>query len=266
MARVLIGNKWYNEVAPAGIYESYYEAMVKKQARKMWPRFHPVHFKANVYAGLDQGVKADLALVEKSYMEWWVVEVELDHRQLASHVFPQVQKLATAAYGDDEAAKLCVECRDLDLTKTKKMIKDCPPKVLVVVNRPKPEWAKKLTTIGAKLVVFEMFESGPDDFLFRVNGEHPVGLLDVVSTCRFDSLMTRWLLVENSIAFSGLSQSEFPIEYDGCTTTWKRSEQDNQLWLHTQGPNPLPDKWDYQLIRLGDGRLAFEAIAKGAKP
>jgi hypothetical protein len=56
MARFLIGNKWYNEVAPSGIYESYYEAMVKKQARKMWPRFHPIHFKANVYAAL-QGLE-----------------------------------------------------------------------------------------------------------------------------------------------------------------------------------------------------------------
>jgi len=266
MARVLINNKWYKEISPAGIYESYYEAMVKKQARRMWPRFHPVHFKANVHAGLSPGVKADLALVERSYYEWWVVEVELDHHSLEGHVLPQTRKLAAAKYGDDEAIKLCDECKDLDLAKTKKMVKECQPHVLVVVNKPKPDWAKRLAEFDAKLVVFEMFEAGPEEFVFRVNGDHPIGVCDVITTCRFDPLMTRWLSIETPISFDGMPQKEFSIEFNGCTTTWRKSEQDGQLWLHTQGPNPLPDKWDYQLIRLGDGRLSFEAIPKGAKP
>jgi hypothetical protein len=266
MARVLIANKWYNEVAPTGVYESYYEAMVKTQAQRMWPRFHPVHFKANVHAGLGTGVKADLALVERSYIEWWVVEVELAHHSFEGHVLPQTRQLAMARYGDEEAAKLCQSCKDLDLVKTKRMIKDFQPRVLVVVNRPCPEWVPRLAEFDGKLVVFEMFTAGGDDFLFRVNGDHPVGESDRISICSFDPLMTRWLLIDTPISFAGLPDKEFSIEYDGFATTWTRVERDGRLWLHTQGPNPLPDKWDYQLVRRGDGRLAFEAIPKGTRP
>ena len=266
MAKVLIGNKWYNEVAPTGIYETYYEAMVKTQAKKMWPRFHPVPFKANVYAGLPPGVKADLALVEKSYVEWWVVEVEMDYHPFESHVLPQTRKLANAKYGDDEAAKLCDSCSDLDPAKTKKMVKEFQPKVLVVVNKSKPEWAKRLAEFDAKVVVFEMFTAGNDDFVYRVNGEHPVGKCELISTCRPNRLMNRWLVVESPISLAAIRDKEFSIEFNGGTTTWKRFEQDNELYLFTEGPYPLPDNKDFQLVRRGDGQLAFEAIPKGANP
>jgi hypothetical protein len=266
MAKVLIGSKWYNEVAPTGIYESYYEMMVKTQAKKMWPRFHPVPFKANVYAGLGSGVKTDLALVEKSYVEWWVVEVEMDHHPFESHVLKQTRKLANAKYGDEEAAKLCEGCSELDTTKTKQMIKDCQPKVLVVVNKPKPEWAKKLAEFDAKVVVFEMFTDGDGDFVYRINGDHPIGKCDLISTCRPSPLMTRWLVVESPISLAAVRETEFSIEFNGGTTTWKRFQQESHLYLFTEGPYPLPDNKDFQLVRRGDGQLAFEAIPKGANP
>jgi hypothetical protein len=225
-----------------------------------------VPFKASVYAGLPPGVKADLALVEKSYAEWWVVEVEMDHHSLESHVLPQTRKLAIAKYGDDEAAKLCEGCAELDSAKTRKLVKECQPKVLVVVNKPKPDWAKKLAEFEAKLVVFEMFNAGDDDFIYRVNGDHPVGKCDLISACRPSPLMNRWLMVQSPISFAAIKEKQFSIEFDGGTTTWKRFDQDNQVYLFTEGPYPLPDNKDFQLIRRGDGQLAFEAIPKGANP
>jgi hypothetical protein len=245
MAKLLIGGKWYTEVAPTGIYESYYEMMVKTQAKKIWPRFHPVPFKANIYAGLGPGVKADLALVERSYAEWWVVEVEMEHHSLEIHVVPQVRKLVNGQYGDDEATKLCEGCAELDPAKTKKMVKDCQPKVVVVVNAPKPDWAERLAEFDAKVVVFEMFTAGDDDFVYRVNGDHPVGKSEILSTCRASPLMNRWLVVESPIVLAAIREKTFSIEFDGKTTTWKRFEQDNALYLFTEGPYPLPDNKDF---------------------
>jgi hypothetical protein len=265
MARVLINNKWYFEVAPAGIYESHYEMFVKTQAKRMWPRFHPVHFKASVYAGSDPGVKADFALVERSYSEWWVVEVELEAHSFEGHVFPQARKLAHAAYGDPEAEKMCEECNDLDLTKTKALLKDHQPNVLVVVNRPKPAWVKKLATINAYVAVFEMFIAGESDYVFRINGVHPVGKSDKISAFRFDPLMRRWMIADTPISFAGITDHQFSIEHDGFTSTWKRFEQEDKLWLDPIGKNPLDDTYDYLLVRRGDGRFSFEKIAKGAQ-
>jgi hypothetical protein len=261
MAKVLFENKWYEEVAPSGVYESVYEAMIKAHAEQLWPRFHPVHFKASVYAGV-AGVRADLVLIERNYSEWWVVEVEMSHHSLSSHVLPQTRKLASASYLN-EAEKLCEGCSKLELSKVKKLLKENQPGVLVIVNKPCPEWVKPLEKFGAMVAVFEVFKSDDDEHLFRVNGEHPVGSAEVISLCRFDALMNRWLLVENPISLRVRNQTAFPIEFDGHTTIWAKYVATGKVWLHTpNGPNPLPDKFDYELVRRGDGQLAFNKIRK----
>lgn len=112
--------------------------------------------------------------------------------------------------GDDEAAKLCEGCTDLDLVKTKKkMVKEFQPKVLEMVNKPKPDRAIKLAEFDGKIVVFEMFTAG--DFVYRVNGDHPVGKSELISTFRYSPLMNRWLVVESPISL-GVKETEFAIE------------------------------------------------------
>lgn len=262
MAKVLVGNKWYEEIAPSGVYESVYEAMVKAHAAQLWPRFHPVHFKANVYAGAD-GVRADLVLIERNYSEWWVVEVEMAHHPFESHVLPQTRKLAIANYGVEEAEKLCAACSKLELPKVKAMIKEYQPRVLVVVNKPRPEWVNRLAEFEAMLAVFEIFKSDDEQHLFRVNGEHPIGTAEIISVCRFDELMNRWLVVENPISLRVPHQGTMTIEFDGHTTVWARFEVSGKVWLHTpNGPNPLSDKYDYELVRRGDGQFAFQILPK----
>jgi hypothetical protein len=265
MAKVLFENRWYEEVAPTGVYESVYEAMVKAHAIYLWPRFHAVHFKANVYAGM-AGVKADFVLVERNYSEWWVVEVEMEHHSLEGHVLPQTRKLGEAAYGDSEAEKLCEMCPALDLAKVKAMFRDHPPRVLVVVNKPRPDWVKPLANVDAMVAVFEIFRSDQDQHLFRVNGDHPVGTAELVSVCRFDELMNRWLLVENPISLRTPGQKKIMIEFNGHTTEWTRYAAAGKVWLYTEsGPNPLPDRFDYELTRRGDGQLAFQQVTRSRK-
>jgi hypothetical protein len=263
MAKVLFNDRWYEEVAPAGVYESFYEATVKTHAQQLWPRFHPVHFKASVYAGAD-GVKADMALIEKNYSEWWVVEIEMAQHSFESHVLPQTRKLAGASYGPDLATKLCDGCPRLDAAKVQVMVKEIHPRVLVVVNKPRPHWAKELKKIDALLAVFEMFKSDDDnEYMFRVNGEHPVGAAQLLSVCRFDDLMNRWLVVEDPIALRVSGQTHLTIEFEGHATEWVRKKMGSKVWLYTpHGPNPLPDRFDYELVRRGDGQLAFERRAK----
>jgi hypothetical protein len=264
MAKILFDERWYDEIAPTGMYESVYETMIKRHARHLWPRFHPVHFKANLHAGLDGRVKADFALVERSYLEWWVVEVEMEQHSLESHVLPQTRKLANAAYGDDVAVKLCDACNHLNLAKTKALIQSGQPGVLVVVNKARPDWAKRLAEFGAKVAVFEMFKDGKDGLLFRINGEHPIGRYDSISICHFDPLMRRLLVLETHTCFAAASETLFRIEYEGRSSDWRLVKANEQAWLEpVNGPNPLPDDYTYELIRHGDSRLSFERITKG---
>ena len=48
------------------------------------------YFKANIFASSEYGNKqADLVFINRDYTDWVVVEVELSHHSLNSHVFPQ---------------------------------------------------------------------------------------------------------------------------------------------------------------------------------
>jgi hypothetical protein len=261
MAKVLLDNKWYEELSPTGVYEAAYETMVKAHAQHLWPRFHPVKFKTTVYAGTESA-KADFALVERGYTEWWVVEVEMEHHLLNDHVLPQIRTLANAAYGDNEAKKLCEGCQSLDFDRVKTLLKANQPRVLVVVNKPKPDWIKPLAKHEAKLAIFEVFRSANSEHLFRVNGEHPIGPSEVISNCTFDPLMNRCLLVESAGGLAVHPQGKISIVYEDHITEWERLDTGGKVWLIASGPNPLPDGFDFELVRRGDGQFMFRKISK----
>ena len=260
MAKVLFENNWYDELSPTGVYETVYEGMVKAHAHNLWPRFHGVHFKSNVYAGVE-GATPDFALVEHNYSEWWIVEVELAHHSFESVVLPQVRKLAEATYGDEEAEKLHRACAKLDLAKVKSMLKEHQPRVLVVVNKPKLEWIKPLANFDAVLAVFEVFQSDDGKRLFRVNGEHPIGPAEIISICRPDDLMRRWLRVETPAGLRVPHGHKLFIVFKDHITEWDRVADSGKVWLYPpNGPNPLSEKFDYELVRRGDGQLMFREI------
>jgi len=262
MAKILFDNVCYEETAPTDTYESVYEAMIKVHAPQLWPRFYPINFKATVYAS-GEGVKADLVLIERDYTEWWVVEVEMAQHPFESHVLPQVKKLTNAAYGVDEAQKITDSCDKLELARVRQLLNEVSPRVMVVVNKPKPDWGKRLAEFNSILGVFEIFQSDQGKHLFRVNGDHPIGLAQIISACKFDELMSRWLLVEDPISFRINHNEDVSIEFEGQTTVWRRFDSTGKVWLFTpNGPNPLPDRHHYQLVRRGDGRLAFEKKRK----
>jgi hypothetical protein len=262
MAKVLFEGKWYEELAPKGVYETVYEGMVKAHASTLWPRFHGVHFKANVYAGAE-GVAADFALVERGYTEWWIVEVEMEHHNFESHIAPQTRKLAQAKYAEPEAIKLCEGCPKLDLEKTKRMLEDLPPRVLVVLNKPRPDWVKPLAKYGAIVAVFEIFQSEENKRLFRVNGEHPLGPTEAITLCHQDNLMRRWLLVETPASLNTTPGQRLTIIYRDHLTEWESFSDSGKTWLFPpKGPNPLSESFDFEIIRRGDGQLMFKEIPK----
>ena len=264
MAKVLLDNRWYEELSPSGVYESAYETMVKTHAHYLWPRFYPVKFKTTVSAGADSA-KADFALVERGYTEWWVVEVEMERHLLNEHVLPQVRTLANAAYGDDEAQKLCDGCPDLELDRVKTMLKASQPRVVVVVNKPKPDWVKPLSKYGAKLAVFEVFCSANSEYLFRVNGEHPIGPSEVITDCLYNSFMSRCLQIESPERLAVQPQGKISIVYEDHVTEWQRLDTGGRAWLIAPGPYPLPEGFNFELVRRGDDQFMFRKDPKSKK-
>jgi len=261
MARVLLKGAFFEELAPGSMLETDFESLVINKGNLIFPDFLVVPFKATVSSD-DDSAKADLALIERSYREWWVVEVELGTHPFEGHVLPQVRTLARASYGEDEAKVLCTTCPELELPRALDMVKGRQPRVLVVVDAERREWVQPLRSFDAELLVLQMFRSDRNEHAFRIDGYLPVPPGSVVSECSFDNLLPRFLVV-HSPALLGVAAGKFLcIRYGQYVTEWQRIDSQDKVWLSPARQNPLPRSESYQIVRSEDGSLEFRETSR----
>jgi hypothetical protein len=260
LARLLINGEWFFEVAPTSLYETELENIIFQQAHALFPNFILVKFKKLVFSETSSA-KADFALIDKLYKSWWVVEVEMGDHGLDEHVIPQIKTLSQATYGEPEAKFLLESNSNLNESQLDDLIKNIPPKVLVIVNSTKPEWVKPLKTFNADLAIFEIFRSEKNQHIFRVNGKTPVAPeFKLISTCSFLPYLPNILFVENPKELWAFSSKVFRIQYKSWFSIWELVEKNNKYLLVPQNANPLPIGFTYELFLLRDGTLVFEEI------
>ncbi|MEX2283966.1 MAG: hypothetical protein WEE89_15885 [Gemmatimonadota bacterium] len=255
MARVLVNGEWFEQVAPTALYEGEFENIFLQNAAHVFPEFHVVPFKCLVASEFGSQ-KPDLALVDKRYRSWWVVEVELAHHSLTRHVLPQVQTFATGQYDDYHAQHLCGSSV-LHRASVQNMLKGQPPQVMVVVNAPCPDWSLALRRFNALVTVFEIFRSRLNRQVFRLNGDQPALATDVISACEFDRSIPKFLRLLSPAAFPHADGSDAHITYKGALTVWKRVDVQDSVWLIPAGPNPLPGGTRYEIITDESGALSI---------
>lgn len=264
MAKVIHDGRWYDEQHPDSYYETIYETMVKHHAQMIWPRFHIANFKHRLVGSNGTTKIADFALIEQSYSEWWVVEVERKCHSYDSHVMPQVQVFHEANYDDPAVVdKLCENNAELDRAQLEKLVKEKQPGIYVIVNKPMPSWKEKLAQVNAILGIIELFRSG-EKLLLRVDGEHPTGDQRIISKCRFENVTGRSLLVKSPMGLHGQGV-EISIEFEGHSTEWGRLDvtgANSATYLIAKGPCPVSDCGEYELLDAGNGRYL---LRKGPK-
>lgn len=261
MARILLEDAFFEELAPGSMLETDFERVVREKGRLIFPDFFVVPFKCAVSSEEDSA-KADLALVERSYREWWVVEVELGNHSFGGHVLPQVRTLAQAAYGEDEGRVLCAGCPDLRLGSVLDMVKGTQPRVLVVVDAERKDWAQALRNLDAEVLVLQIFRSDRNAHAFRIDGYVPTVRTVIASACSFDPLVPRFLVVHSPAVLGTRSGETLTIRYKQCTTEWQRVDGRDMVWLAPARQNPLPESERFQIVRHEDGSLEFEAVSE----
>ncbi|HBB89949.1 MAG TPA: hypothetical protein DC047_20285 [Blastocatellia bacterium] len=259
MAKILIDGEWYEELSPAALYERDIEQIILQQANFIYPQYYLVPFKVLVHSE-EGSAKADLALIHKGYREWWIVEVERGVHDLSGHVEPQVRKLSRATYGESEALALCKECDQLDSTQVFDMMKGKAPRVLVLVNTPKPTWIKPLEMHDCIVATFEIFRSQRNKHIFRVNGKHPSEPREIISICVVESLIPRFLRVESPAGLGVQAGEKINIRFNDFLTEWERVDAKNKVWLSPMKLNPLSSECNYELLRDSDGCLVLQAL------
>lgn len=259
MAKLVVGDREYQSISSTAFYESEYEALVLRNAPLLFPDLLVVPFKPLVESETGRA-RPDLALIDKHYRRWWVVEVELAHHPLGAHVLPQVAILANATYGDDIAEYLSLQSSDLDPARLATMMRGSQPQVLVVVNKSVPDWTQPLSLFGAILAIVEVFRSDRNHHALRLNGDYPDIPADFLSALRFDPNIPRLMIVESPAALEVPTDSTIEIDFEGSITEWTRITAKDVVWLNPVRSNPLTLGKRYVLARDEAGQMKFERV------
>lgn len=219
MARILIDEHWFDPLSSRSVLESEYENSVRRYASNLFPGYFCCRFNARVTS--EEGIsQPDLALIDAEYRGWVVVEVELEHHPLESHVEPQMRRLVNGDYTLDHADYLLSQNPDLDRERLRRLIRTCEPEFLVVVPEEIADWRSTLSNLGVKLGVVKVFADYRGRRVVSQAGDLPRswGHGELTRLTRVEFL-PRAFRVETPSALP-LSDT-LTVKYQGFLTTWR---------------------------------------------
>lgn len=246
----------YSRLASDALLEREFERLVEQESHLLFPRYELLLFRRTVESEYGRG-KADYALIHKEYKEWWVVEVELAHHSLQRHVIPQVQILATARFGPEEAQHLAGQSGSLNQARLAEMMLGAQPKVLVVVNEDREEWREALARFDVRLLVAEVFRSTFDRHALLIRDALPDVSASLVSVCVADATLSRFLVVQSPAALAVRNGEVMEIERDQGLARWRRMDVKDIVWIYPESGDGFSRGAVIELHKADSGRLFF---------
>jgi hypothetical protein len=258
MARILYKGDWFEEIGSHGHYEAEFENILQSESSRIFESYYFVPFKIPVFSDVDADTRqADFALVHKSYRNWWVVEVELAHHSLHNHVLPQVQTLAHATYGTNEAVYLCEQYHSLDREKVFEMFKGDQPRVLVIVNSPVSGWLETLAALKAQVMICQIYRDQMNRNLLRVNGDYPYEDEEVITRCECHRQLHRMVSIHSPANLPVQRNETMLLYHRGTATEWERIDTARAVFLHALRDHDLTPGISYEIVRTSDGSLVL---------
>lgn len=267
MARLLVpvNNSWFDELSIiAAYYESEFEKTLKAHIEEVFPDYITISYKKKITAENREPKIPDLAMINRDYRDWWIVEVELADHDFFTHVIPQVEVFANAELNAYETTDYIIrkiaeeEKPAVDRNRLLSLIRNENPKVLVIVDEPKPEWEKYLLKYDTKLCVFQVYKDTNGKEAYRINGSYPE-IIEFDSHCVFHKSLSNTLEIKNGIVLSDINDEEIKIWYNKKITLWKRlSISSNSILLKAVGMNQLPVNESYVLCRNTQNQLTIK--------
>ncbi len=259
MARILIGEVWYEGINSHTWLEKDFENLVVHKASKLFAGWECVPFSERVLDASDVAKQPDLALVDPQYRTWWVVEVELAHHSLTTHVGPQVQVFRQGRYEARHANAIHRKAPHLDLPRLRAMMNGDPPGVLVVVDSVTTGWREPLRDMGVALAIAEPFRDAHGSVVLRLNGEQPAAPSTTLTRLSRVPHMRRLWRVHSPAA---LPTFPLAIESEGTVAEWTRVDLKDGVAVQASRGDVLAEFASVDLVRRDDGRLAFVPVQK----
>ena len=259
MPRLRYNDQWFHQLSLTALPEAHFEDLLIQNSEMIRQDAWITRFKRKIFA---QGAaaRADLAIVDREYKEWFVVEVEMRRHPLYEHVLPQVRTLRDGYYGPDEAAYLIQSLPILDVNRTNDLVRGVSPKVVVIADRADAWWADVLSGADIQFMTMEIFKSETNRYIFSLDGGLPKRATDLVTYCTFNSMLPRQLQVETPAALSVSHGESLVVICDGQAIEWSRIDTKDSCYLRTRGPIRLRAGARYALLEGDDGETILKAV------
>ena len=242
--------------------EDIYTAIVKTELRKILPDFIILDFSPYVIG--EEGVrrKPDLALVDKTYSLWAVVEVELEKHPLKRHVLPQVQTFVTGRYGQSHASYLHQKDPSLNIDSLSYLVVYVQPEVLVIVNSRtvlNEGWGIIESEYSANLTFLETYRSNDDDVIVEVSGYIPARQHHQAIQLKKHKMLNA-LVCTRPRDFTAISANVLPIYWGERLYIWRiQKTMDTVLFLTPSGFQIRPDR-NYELLHIGEHKYRLRLL------
>jgi hypothetical protein len=231
MSRARYSKDWFYLLSDNALFEAEFENLVVQHAELLRSDAIVVPFKEIVEADGLPSRKPDLALIDRSYRFWWVIEVELIGHALDGHVLPQVQTFVEGRYGVRHASALLRASEELNEERLRAMMMGEQPRVVVISNRHDPQWDRSISNAGASLAVLKVFRSGQNRDIFVVDGNLPDHRGDCLSEIVAIRGLPSMFRIISPGALPKTADKKFSIKVDGRATTWSLMETAKDWFL-----------------------------------
>lgn len=264
MSKVLVTSdeSWYNELNSVAYYgETEFEKSIKQHLKNIFPDYMAFSYKRTI-EGEEHNNRPDLALIRNDYEEWWIIEVELGTDNF-DHVKKQIKTFLSGDYNPFMMIKYLVrkvkeECGiDLDQDLTLRLIKDQAPKVLVMIDEPKIEWAREIELLGGQTFVFQVFKNVHGTPLYRLDGNYPI-VSTTHSHCRYHQSIPNLLEIIDPKVIDGV-KDEVSVVFNQKLTLWTKVTEEKATYLRFIGHmNPLSAMSTFSLHQDTLGNYHFQ--------
>jgi hypothetical protein len=258
MSKVFADGSWFIKKYSNSMFEKHYLDRIMQWKESLFPDYWCVKFETDVISN-DYGTrKPDLALIDKKYRYWYVVEVELETDN-KSHVEHQIKVFSSGKYNDRHAIYLKNQNSDLDLDKLK-VLMPIKPTVLMLVPKVKDSWVNSMSQYGCQFMVIEILENNFKNEILRVEGIELIKSDDQFLTdLSFYPGINRALEIKNPASLVDLPKS-LKIRTNNEFKTWNVSQWGSKYVLLAEGSIDLEMNAGikYSLVRNSDGILSLE--------
>ena len=253
----------------ARIYEQiYYEResdfvpIVKDEFSKILPDFSILDFSPYIIGDEGSRRKPDLALVDRKYRMWAVIEVELEKHSLEHHVIPQIRTFSTGRYDKSHAEMLYKKDPSLNLDNLNRMVAYVLPTILVIVNSRsvlEDGWDILESDHSARLTFLESFRSMDGDVICSISGHLPTpppSRTIKLKKCE----MLNALVCAQPNDLPVIVGDHMRIDWNERPLTWKILRTADRVVLIPPGGFTVRADRNYQVSEIGEKRYQLSML------